>query len=246
MKKNFQNNCLEKNLYKKMSLKSEITTQMIYGDVFSVIKKYKKWLKIRLKYDNYIGFIKDSDYSKYRKPNLKVSVLSAKIYSEPRFDKKIGNISFGSKIKSEITTLNFVKFDNKWIEKKNTKKLGFKHNDIFSKITMFKGIRYKWGGISSKGIDCSALIQIFYRFNNKFLPRDTVDQEKFLKKNVDIKKIKKNDIIYWKGHVAVALSNKKLIHAYGPMKKVVVMDIKKCIKKIKETASLQIINIKRI
>ena len=138
MKKNFQNNCLEKNLYKKMSLKSEVTTQMIYGDVFSVIKKYKKWLKIRLKYDNYIGFIKDSDYSKYRKPNLKVSVLSAKIYSEPSFDKKIGNISFGSKIKSEITNLNFVKFDNKWIEKKIQKNWNLSIVIFFQKLLCLK------------------------------------------------------------------------------------------------------------
>ena len=32
-----------------------------------------------------------------------------------------------------------------------------------------------------KGIDCSALIQIFYKFNNKFFPRDTVDQIKYKK-----------------------------------------------------------------
>ena len=41
-------------------------------------------------------------------------------------------------------------------------------------------------------------------------------------------------MIYWKGHVAVVLSKKKLIHAYGPMKKTVVMDIIKTIKKLKK------------
>ena len=51
---------------------------------------------------------------------------------------------------------------------------------------------------------------------------------------MQLKKIKKNDIIYWKGHVALALSRKKLIHAYGPMKKTVIMDIKKTIKKIEK------------
>ena len=50
--------------------------------------------------------------------------------------------------------------------------------------------------------------------------------------------IKKNDIIYWKGHVALALSNKKLIHAYGPMKKTVIMDIDKTIERIERTAKL--------
>ena len=63
---------------------------------------------------------------------------------------------------------------------------------------------------------------------------------------MQLKKIKKNDIIYWKGHVALALSRKKLIHAYGPMKKTVIMDIKKTIKKIEKTAKLKVIGIKRL
>ena len=45
-------------------------------------------------------------------------------------------------------------------------------------------------------------------------------------------------MIYWRGHVAVALSNKKLIHAGGPMKKTVIMGINQTIKRIKSTADL--------
>ena len=126
------------------------------------------------------------------------------------------------------------------------KPISFKEKNFFRKISIFKNIRYKWGGKSFKGIDCSALIQVFLNFNNKFCPRDAKDQVKYFKKNVQLKKIKKNDIIYWKGHVALALSRKKLIHAYGPMKKTVIMDIKKTIKKIEKTAKLKVIGIKRL
>ena len=59
-------------------------------------------------------------------------------------------------------------------------------------------------------------------------------------------KFPKVDIIFWKGHVAVALSNRKIIHAYGPMKKVVIMDIKKAIERIERTAKLKVTSIKRI
>ena len=51
-------------------------------------------------------------------------------------------------------------------------------------------------------------------------------------------------IIFWKGHVAVCLSKKKLIHAYGPKKKVIIMDIRKTINLIKKTAKLEVIGIK--
>ena len=65
-----------------------------------------------------------------------------------------------------------------------------KEKNPFRKISIFKNIRYKWGGKSFKGIDCSALIQIFLNFNNKFCPRDAKDQVKFFKKKA--KCIKKN------------------------------------------------------
>ena len=46
--------------------------------------------------------------------------------------------------------------------------------------------------------------------------------------------------------MALALSNKKLIHAYGPMKKTVVMGINQTIKMIEKTAKLKVIGIKRL
>ena len=111
---------------------------------------------------------------------------------------------------------------------------------------MFKNVKYKWGGKSFKGIDCSALVQVCINFNNKFCPRDAKDQVKYFKKNISLKNIKKNDIIYWKGHVAVVLSKNKLIHAYGPLKRTIKMDINKTIKRIEKTANLKVIGIKRI
>ncbi len=60
-----------------------------------------------------------------------------------------------------------------------------------------------------------------------------------------MKKIKKNDMIFWKGHVAIAISKTKLIHAYGPMKKTVVMGIDQTISKIRKTANLKVLGIKR-
>jgi len=245
MSKYFTNNFSVINLHKRPSVKSEIVTQMIYGDSFSISKKSKKWLKIKIKEDNYKGYIRNKKYSQYLKPTHKVNTLKAKIFKLPNKIKK-KEISFGSKIKVIDTNSKFLKFANGWIKKNDVKPIAYKEKDPFRKITSFKNIRYKWGGKSFKGIDCSALVQVFLNFNNKFCPRDAKDQVKYFKKNIKLKKIKKNDIIYWKGHVAIALSNKKLIHAYGPMKKTVIMGIDKTIKLIERTAKLKVIGIKRL
>ena len=245
MTKYFTNNYTVINLHKKPSIKSEIVTQMIYGESFSISKKSRKWLKIKVKEDNYKGYIKNKKYSNFLKPTHKVNTLKAKIFRLPDKIKK-SEITFGSKIKVIDNSSKFLKFTNGWIKKDDVKPISYKEKDPFRKITSFRNIRYKWGGKSFEGIDCSALVQVFLNFNNKFCPRDAKDQVKYFKKDIKLKNIKKNDIIYWKGHVAVALSNKKLIHAYGPMKKTVIMGINQTIKRIERTAKLKVIGVKRL
>jgi cell wall-associated NlpC family hydrolase len=245
MTKYFTNNFSVINLHKKPSVKSEVVTQMIYGDSFSISRKSKKWLRVKIKEDNYKGYIKNKKYSNFLKPTHKVNILKAKIFKFPNKVKK-NEISFGSKIKVIDNNSKFLKFSNGWIKKNDVKPISYKEKNLFKKIISFKNIKYKWGGKSFKGIDCSALVQIFLNFNNKFCPRDAKDQVKYFKKNIKLKNIKKNDIIYWKGHVAIALSSKKLIHAYGPMKKTVVMGIDQTIKRINKTANLKVIGIKRV
>ena len=46
------------NIYEKNSLKSKLSSQLIYGEKFQILNKKKGWLKIKTSYDNYIGFIK--------------------------------------------------------------------------------------------------------------------------------------------------------------------------------------------
>jgi len=246
MTKYFTNNFAVINLYKKSSVKSEIVTQMIYGDTFSISRRSKKWFKIKIKEDGYNGFIKNRKFSKFIKPTHKVNILKSRIFKFPNKRYKINELPFGSKIKVTESKEKFLRFAKGWIRKDDVKPIVYKQKNPFKKILIFKNIKYKWGGKSFKGIDCSALIQVFLNFNNRFCPRDAKDQVKFFKKNIKLKNIKKNDIIYWKGHVALALSNKKLIHAYGPSKKTVVMGINQTIKRIEQTAKLKVIGIKRL
>ena len=242
----FTNNFPIINLHKKPSVRSEIVTQMIYGESFYISQKNKKWFKIRIKEDGYKGFIKIKSFPNYFKPTHKVSLLKSKIYKLPKRGIKFNELSFGSKIKVKGTKGNFYKFSKGWIYKNDVKPISFKEKNPFKKISIFKNIKYKWGGKSFKGIDCSGLVQICLNYNNIFCPRDAKDQVKYFKKNINLQKIKKNDILYWKGHVAIALSRKKLIHAYGPLKKTIIMDIDDTIKRIKKTAKLNLSKIKRI
>ena len=234
------------NVYEKKKLSSKLATQLLYGENFIIQKNYLNWIKIKSKYDNYVGYIKKKKFKSKVINTHKINKLSAEIYKKPNKNFKIKKkLSFCSFISVKKTEKKFYKFDNYWIKKKDVAPIN-KTENIFSKIKIFKGVKYKWGGISFKGIDCSALVQIFYKYNNKFCPRDTKDQIKYFKKKIKLIKIKKNDLIFWKGHVALVVSKNKLIHGYGPLKKVVTMPINKTISKIYKTANLKVTGIRRI
>ena len=96
MSKLFTNIYPVTNLYKKMSTKSEIVTQMIYGNSFSITKKTKKWLKIKITEDNYKGYIQNRKFDKFIKPTHKIHILKAKIYKFPNKKNKINELTFGS------------------------------------------------------------------------------------------------------------------------------------------------------
>ena len=160
---------------------------------------------------------------------------------------------------------------NSWLYAKDVKLINQKEKKILKILKLFLNCKYRWGGKTFDGIDCSALIQIYYKYNNKYFPRDTKDQIKYCKLNlkrknfnniycprdtkdqikyfknkVKLEQVKKNDLIFWRGHVAIAISKNKLIHGYGPLKKVVIMPIKKTINRIYKTANLKVIGIRRI
>jgi hypothetical protein len=234
------------NIYKKPSKFSEVTSQIVYGEKFKILSRNKEWLKIKASFDNYVGYIQNRQYINKIIPNYKVSNLKAKIFKKPNLGTKSW-LPFGSKLSAIDENYNYIKIQkNKWIKKKDIKKIDHKEKNFVKTFKKFLKVKYVWGGKTYNGIDCSALLQIFYHYNNLFYPRDTKDQIKYSKGNLKKRKFKKGDVIFWKGHVAICLNSKELIHAYGPEKKVLMMPIIKTIIKIRETAKLEVKKVARI
>jgi hypothetical protein len=226
------------NIYKKPSKVSEVTSQIIYGEKFKILFRNKNWIKIKISFDNYIGYIQNKYYTKNHKPTHKVFVLKANIFNEKNNKTKYF-LPFASKISIIQINEKFVEIDKgRWIKKKDIKKIGHTEKDYVRVLKLFLRTKYTWGGKTFKGIDCSAILQLFYYYNNKFYPRDTKDQIKYSVKNTKRGIFKKGDVIFWKGHVAICIDAKKLIHAYSPEKKVLIMPIAETINRVERTAKL--------
>ena len=228
------------NIHKKPNAFSEVTSQILYGEKFKIISKNKSWIKIKALFDNYTGYIKNKYYTKDHQPTHKIFTLKANIYNKQK-NKTKNFLPFASRISMIHENKKFIEFEkNKWIKKNNIKKINHIEKDYLKVLKMFLKIKYLWGGKTYRGIDCSAILQLFFYYNNKFYPRDTKDQIKYSAKKNKSKVFKKGDIIFWKGHVAVCINAQKLIHAYGPEKKVLIMNIKETINRIERTAKLTV------
>jgi len=247
VKNNFLNISVT-SIHAKSSSDSEVTSQLLYGEKFKILSKKKDWIKIKTNYDNYIGYIKKSNFYQKFIPKKKIFKLKSRIFKKKnnKFLKTKNFLYFGSGLSIRNKNRNFIEFEkNKWIKKIDTKEINHQEKNITKVLKIFLNTKYLWGGKTAKGIDCSAFIQIFFYYNRVFFPRDTKNQVRFCNTK-KIKKLGKGDLVFWKGHVGICLNRSQLIHAYGPKKKVLIMPTKSTINLIRKTANLKIRKISNI
>ena len=248
MKNNFFFNSSIGNINSKPTSNSETLSQILYGEKFKILNDGKNWVKIKTNYDNYIGYIKKGNFNQNFKPTFKIKKIKSKIFirKKNRFLSTKNYLYFASGISVLNEYKRLIEFEkNRWIKKSDIIKIDHFEKNYIKIIKLFKSSKYLWGGKSSDGLDCSALIQIYFYYNRIFFPRDTKDQIRYCRRK-RVRNLRKGDIIFWKGHVGLCLSKSKFIHAYGPKKKVVVMPTKQTIQLIDKTANLKVKKISNI
>ena len=114
MQTNFYCNNPYIDIYERPSINSKISSQIIYGERFKVLKKVKNFLKIRTSFDRYQGYIKNKKFNNKIKHTHKVKVLKAKIYKSNNF------LPFSSEIEILKKRKSYIMFEkNKWVKKKD-------------------------------------------------------------------------------------------------------------------------------
>ena len=247
MKNNFLNKSVA-NIYFKPSSNSEVVSQILYGEKFKILLKRKKYIKIKTHYDNYIGYIKKDKFLENFKPSYKISKIKSRIFfkRDKRFLSSNHYLYYGSGVCKRNENKKYIEFEkNKWIKKSDIKNIDHHEKNYIKIFKFFLNTKYLWGGKTCDGIDCSALIQIYFYYNRIFFPRDTKDQIRFCKRKRSKNRLK-GDIVFWKGHVGICLNKSRFIHAYGPKKKVIIMPTVQTIKLIDKTANLKVKKVSNI
>jgi cell wall-associated NlpC family hydrolase len=74
---------------------------------------------------------------------------------------------------------------------------------------------YLWGGATAFGIDCSGLVQLSMRMAGKTVLRDSDMQAATIGEPIAPDQLKRGDLVFWKGHVAIVTDPETIIHANG-------------------------------
>jgi cell wall-associated NlpC family hydrolase len=129
----------------------------------------------------------------------------------------IDTLPLGARLSIVKTAESFVVTSNgHYIPAQHVADLAFCEPDFVAVAERFVGTPYLWGGKSSLGIDCSGLVQVALAAAGTGCPRDSDMQEDGLGRALsksDMQTLKRGDLMFWKGHVAIVRDAKTIVHA---------------------------------
>ena len=202
------------------SNKSELVTQILYGESFKLLDKKGNWTRVKIYFDNYEGWIDNKQFQNISKNFFE------KITNED--DVFCGDLIGAPKDKNQneqIIVLGSVLISLDFLNQKFT---GKKHKK--SKKTILKTAKlyinspYLWGGKTPFGIDCSGFTQMVYKLNGVKLNRDASEQAKQGKSLNSLDNSKAGDLAFFENnygeiiHVGIIIDKTKIIHAHGKVR----------------------------
>ena len=191
--------------------------QLLMGDPVTVIDRQDGWAFVQAAKDGYCGYLRDASLCPAHAATHWVTAASTHLYPEPRVQShEIAALSFGSSLTVTGQTERFAETANGFVPAAHLRPVNRPMTDPVAVAEMFLGTPYLWGGNSRAGIDCSGLVQASLLACGIACPGDSDLQALSVGDALDPDApLQRGDLIFWKGHVATVVDDRRLIHANG-------------------------------
>ena len=202
--------------------KSELVSQVLYGDSFKILEQRKSWSKIRLAFDKYEGWIdnkqyleiNDYQYTELQKTTSKLSLDLVEFIQDE--NDQLHPLLLGS----SLNGLSLLKhhYDGNVFEGKNKKE------NLIITAFLYLNTPYLWGGKTPFGIDCSGFTQMVYKLNGYKLLRDASQQATQGEALSFIEESEPGDLAFFDNsegqitHVGIIMKDNYIIHAHGKVR----------------------------
>src|SRR5665647_1469975 len=211
-----------------VSSKSEMISQLLFGETFIVLSSTKGWTKIVIDHDSYEGWIDEKQYIPISNDEHTLLYSIPKYYStelvqtvKQENDRSIsilpGSVLYNTSGSEFLLGGKTYLYNGQSIEANVRPSV----NKMILNAFLFLNSPYLWGGRSPFGIDCSGFVQVVARLSGLSLPRDTHQQAEEGEMINMIAEAKPGDLAFFDNeegriiHVGIMLENAQIIHASG-------------------------------
>lgn len=216
---------------REQSERSEMVSQILFGELFEIVETTDKWSYVRLLHDQYEGWIDKKMYSavneeyaeKYRSES---PVLTTEVFNIVRKEGDYGNqlIVSGSVLpffNADTNTLQIGDQPYTLITRLKDVGIDSLRDLVIEYALMYYNTPYLWGGRSPYGIDCSGLTQMVYRMAGTDIPRDASQQVLCGQNFSFVEEALPGDLAFFGDdtgaitHVGILWEQNRIIHASG-------------------------------
>lgn len=207
--------------------RSEIVTQLLFGEHIEILERQNQWARIKIQYDDYEGWVDSKQYQIISEANYNLLSKEAIILNADLIDYITAqdNLLLPIPLGASLSFLNNSEINISNFDFEGTKTSGIKPKSaLINTAFMYLNAPYLWGGKTPFGIDCSGFTQMVYKLNGYKLHRDASQQAREGEPLSFIEESEAGDLAFFDNdegnitHVGIIMDNNYIIHASGKVR----------------------------